>query len=125
MSRQRTALAQCSRIDECQEWANKAEALASYARQADDDTLCKFADRIQARAVRRCGELLKQYQTGPQGGRPKGNEDGAGPVSQAQAAADAGMSERYVTTAVRVANVPADQFEQAGDNDKPPTVTSG
>jgi hypothetical protein len=74
----KAALAQCSRIDECQEWANKAEALASYARQADDDTLRKLADRIQGRAVRRCGELLKLYQTGPQGGRPK--EKGTAPA---------------------------------------------
>jgi hypothetical protein len=120
----KAALAQCSRIDECQEWANKAEALASYARQADDDTLRKLADRIQGRAVRRCGELLKQYQTGPQGGRPKENGDGAGPVSQAQAGADAGMSERQIKTAARVANVPTEQFETAVESDEPPTVTA-
>jgi AbiEi antitoxin C-terminal domain len=56
----RVALAECSRIDECKDWADKAEALASYARQADDDSLRKTADRIQARAIRRCGELLKE-----------------------------------------------------------------
>lgn len=39
----------------------RLSALASYAKQADDDTLRKQADRIQARAVRRCGELLKQF----------------------------------------------------------------
>ncbi len=44
----RAALAKCDRIDECQDWANKAEALASYARMADDDTLRKHADRIRA-----------------------------------------------------------------------------
>ena len=44
--------AQCNQIDECQEWANKAEALASYARQAEDSTLHKLSDRIRARAVR-------------------------------------------------------------------------
>jgi hypothetical protein len=48
-------------IDECQDWANKAEALASYAKMADDDSLRQLADRIQARAVRRMGELLKQF----------------------------------------------------------------
>lgn len=39
----------------------EAEALASYARMSDDDSLRQMADRIQARAVRRCGELLKQF----------------------------------------------------------------
>lgn len=58
-----TALANCASIDECQSWVNKAQALASYARQADDDTLQKHAMRIQSRAVRRrinakCGDRL-------------------------------------------------------------------
>ena len=50
------ALASCERIDECWEWANKAEALASYAKIADDDSLRIMADRIQARAVRRMAD---------------------------------------------------------------------
>jgi hypothetical protein len=37
----RTALAECSRIDEYASWAQKAEALASYAKHAKDDA---FAD---------------------------------------------------------------------------------
>jgi hypothetical protein len=36
------ALAECERIDECQDWANRAEALASYARQANDDDLRRW-----------------------------------------------------------------------------------
>jgi hypothetical protein len=35
-------------------------ALASYAKMADDDSL-RMAHRIRARAVRRSGELLKQF----------------------------------------------------------------
>jgi len=58
-------LAECSRIDECQDWADKAEALASYARQAKDDSLRKCADRIQARAIRRASELLSQFDARP------------------------------------------------------------
>ncbi len=30
------AIAECARLDECAEWADKAAAIASYARQADD-----------------------------------------------------------------------------------------
>lgn len=56
------ALSECTRIDECKDWADKAEALASYARQSKDDSLRKMADRIQARAIRRCGELLKEQE---------------------------------------------------------------
>jgi AbiEi antitoxin C-terminal domain len=121
--RAKTALVQCSRIDECQEWANKAEALASYARQADDDSLRKLADRIQARAVRRCGELLKQFD-GRGGDRSK---NGGAPIfapSRREAATQAGISKDQQVTAVRVASVPADQFEQAVESDTPPTVTA-
>ena len=49
----KTALANCARIDECQGWADKMAALASYARQVKDDELRKMADRIKARAIRR------------------------------------------------------------------------
>ncbi len=43
----KTALAECASIDECQTWADKAAALASYAKQANDDELMKMAVRIQ------------------------------------------------------------------------------
>ena len=117
----KTALANCVSLDECQEWANKAEALASYARQAEDDTLRKHADRIQARAVRRAGEMLKTFNS--QGARNDTLPDGAVHKSQYEAGHSAGMGERQIKTAVRVASVPAEEFERAVDSEKPPTVT--
>ena len=54
---------------------------------------------IQARAVRRAGQLLKEFQTSPQGGRPGGNGAGGDTVSQRQAAAAAGMSKDQEVTA--------------------------
>lgn len=118
----KTALANCASIDECKDWADKAQALASYARQSEDATLEKFALRIRARATRRCGELLKQFNTGPKGGRPK-NTDDAVSVSQRQAAHDAGIKERQQVTAVRVANVPAEDFDRQLDSNSPPSLT--
>lgn len=115
------ALAQCSRIDECQEWADKAEALASYARQSKDDQLRKHADRIQARAVRRCGELLKTLDA--RGDHRKNNGTDVSSISQKQAATEAGLSQRQKETAVRVANVPTKDFEAAVESENPPTVT--
>jgi hypothetical protein len=114
----KNALANCVSIDECQEWANKAEALASYAKQADDDSLRKYADRIQARAVRRCGELLKTFNN------ERARTDlGKGDRTQTTAARDAGMSRHQQITAVRVANVPRETFEREVESPKPPTVT--
>jgi hypothetical protein len=118
------ALAECSRIDECQDWADKAEALASYARQARNNELREMADRIQARAVRREGELLKTFQIGPKGGRPEKNGVGTRTVSQRRAAEEAGLSKHQELTAVRVANVPKEEFEAAVESEHPPTVSA-
>ena len=120
----KTALAECSRLDECQSWANKAEAMASYAKQANDDALRKMADRIQARAIRRCGELLKQIEPA-NGARTDKPRDGADPkLTRKQAATDAGLSERQRKTAIRVANIPADEFDQRVESENPPTITA-
>ena len=68
----KTVLAECARIDECQNWENKPRAMASNARLADDDRLVRYATPIQARAVRRVGELLNLE--GPsKGGRSSKN----------------------------------------------------
>jgi hypothetical protein len=118
----KVALASCQKIDECQTWANKAEALASYAKMADDDSLRKMSDRIQARAVRRMGELLKEYDGR---GRPSAeNVEGDHNISQADAARHAGISDHQRAQAVRVANVPDAEFVAATEGDNPATVTA-
>jgi hypothetical protein len=79
--------------------------------------------RIQSRAVRRCGELLKQIS--PARGANQNIRDGAVPkVTRENAARDAGLSERQQVTAVRVANVAQQKFEEAVESSEPPTVTS-
>lgn len=121
----RTALAKCEKVDECKSWADKAAALASYARQAKDESLRRTAMRIQTRAIRRAGELLKQIE--PQQGGNRGNAATGGrpPVAEtrAKAADNAGLSEHQRKTALRLAEVPEDDFEQEVESPKPPTVT--
>jgi hypothetical protein len=63
------AIYQCNELDECKDWSDKAQALASYARQSADEELEKMSKRIRARAIRRCGELLKLFD-----GRGKNNQ---------------------------------------------------
>lgn len=122
----KTALAECVRLDECQTWADKAAALASYAKQANDDELMRMATRIRDRAIRRAGELLKQIEPN-KGGRPSettaGTRPSFEPVSRTEAAASAGLSAHQAKQAIRVANVPADQFEKLVESQTPPTVT--
>jgi hypothetical protein len=118
------ALAECSRVDECKDWSDKAAALASYARQSRDNTLHNLALRIQARAQRRMGELLKQIpeqrggdRGGPTGGRPPIGE------TRTQAARGAGLSDHQRKTALRMASVPEAAFTGAVESPEPPTVT--
>lgn len=115
----RVALAECQQVDECKDWADKAAALASYARQSEDDQLERMAQRIRARAIRRAGELLKQIE--PATGTTK--KDGSGPLSRKDAASEAGMSERQQKTALRIANVPEREFEEQVESPKPPTLS--
>lgn len=86
----------------------------------NDDELEKRSMRIRARAIRRAGELLKQWDG-------KGNNqdtDGANSKQTLREVAKAaGMSDRQQVTTVRVANVPAKSFEAQIESEKPPTVT--
>lgn len=118
----KSALANCVSLDECMTWGDKMEALASYAKQSKDDELMKMATRIRDRAIRRAGELLKQIEPAP---NHHGNStrDDTGPSSRKEAGADAGMSQRQIKTAIRVANVPAEEFERQVESPNPPTVT--
>jgi hypothetical protein len=116
------ALAECSRVDECQDWADKAAALASYARQAKDDQLKKLAQRIQDRAVRRCGELLKQVPS--QAGARTDLEPLEGDLTRSEVARNAGLTEYQATTALRVASIPEAEFNAQVESDNPPTVTA-
>jgi len=85
-----------------------------------------MADRIQARAIRRCGELLKAIPDNNRG-RPSATEiihDGTVTFqNRTEAAAQAGLSERQKVTALRVASVPEPAFETAVESVGPPTVT--
>ena len=118
----RAAIAQCEQVDECKTWADKAAALASYARQAKDDSLRVMAVRIQARAERRCGELLKQIPRADEATRYR--QAGAGPpVTRTSAAQEAGLSDRQRKTALRVASIPEPEFERQVESPAPPSIT--
>jgi hypothetical protein len=123
------ALAECERLDECKTWADKMAALASYGRQAHDDSLVKHAMRIQVRAIQRAGELLREFDArqGQNLPVPKSGGDptfSPAPISRREAAEAAGMSKDQQVQAVRVANIPKPDFERLIEGDNPPTVTA-
>lgn len=119
----REALATCQNIDECKDWADKAAALASYAKQAEDETLLKMAARIKARATRRAGQLLTQIEAAH--GANQNIEAGDRHIvkTRTDAAREAGMSPHQQKQAVRIAAIPADDFEAQVESPKPPTLT--
>jgi hypothetical protein len=117
-----TVMAECSSIDECKDWADKTAALASYAKMSDDDTLMKFAMRIQSRAIRKCGELLRQIKSA-HGANQNISEGDHTNVTRTSMAKSAGMSKHQQVQAVRVAAVPHSEFAQLVESDNPPTVT--
>ncbi len=118
----RAAIAECERIDECKTWSDKAAAMASYARQAKDDSLRVMAVRIQARAERRCGELLKLIPRADEATR-YGQDGAVPPVTRTQMGAAAGLSERQRKTALRIANVPEATFDAQVESPRPPSIT--
>lgn len=121
------ALQKCEQIDECKDWADKAEALASYARQANDDTLHHLALRIKARATRRAHMLSKDFD-----GRKKftGNRY-TGKISKGdltsltrkKALSEAGFSTYQQRTISRIGAIPEERFERLVESDDPPTLS--
>lgn len=117
----KVAIREASQVDECKDWADKAAALASYARQSQDEEMEKTAMRIRARAIRRCGELLREIEK-QRGGdrRSKGREV---PFDRKTAAHEAGLSPDQAKDAIRVARVPSEHFEAQVESATPPTIT--
>ena len=80
--------------------------------------------RIRSRAFRRMGEILKQIEPGKTGPKSELKADGGLQLTRRSAAEEAGISERQQKTAIRVASIPADEFEKKIESDFPPTVTA-
>lgn len=106
----RTALAEAHSVDEVKDIRDKAQAMAAYAKQANDTELVWLASEIKIRAERKCGELsaeLPKAKTGPKVS-PHDAEK-----SKAEVLSDAGISTQAASRYERLAAVPEDQFEQA------------
>lgn len=117
----KTALAECSRIDECEQWKDKAVALASYARQANDTALLEYASRIKNRAVRRLGELSRTVETAER--RRTDLHPTGGKQTKLETLKAAGVSTSAAHRAELVAEIPAEEFERLVESPAPPSVT--
>lgn len=115
------ALIECEHVDECRDWANRAEAMATYAHLARDEQMELIARRVRLRAIARAGELLLSipnnyrglHLTSNQGSKPN-------PQSRAGVGRAAGMRPQDVTQALAIARVPLDVRELLIESTDPP-----
>jgi hypothetical protein len=107
----RTALAEAHRVDEVKDIRDKAEAMATYARQAKDSELIQYATEIKVRAERRCGELLASADKNS-GGRPIENRS-HDRTSFAPTLAQMGLTKNESSRYQQLAEMPDEHFETA------------
>jgi hypothetical protein len=74
--------------------------------------------RIQARALRRAGELLSQIDACGHHMKKEGTL-----LSRSEAAREAGFSEHQQKQAIRLASILEDEFEETIESYEPPTIT--
>jgi hypothetical protein len=111
------AIATCEHLDEVKHWADRAEALRSYARQTRrGDELEAIALRLRARAYRRAGALLSQVRA--QGARTAESRQ----HTRQHAGREAGFSVSQSTLAVQVAALAEAEFEALVEGARPPGV---
>ena len=109
----RNALQVASTVDEVKDIRDKAEAMAAYARQAQDTELIKWATEIKVRAERRAGQMLAEM--------PKASgAKGVGPIAvtrcdrnQPPTLADIGVTKNESSRWQKLAAVSDEQFESA------------
>lgn len=125
----KAALAECERIDEVKDWNDRAEALRTYAKQANDPELEYTARRIRARAAIRLGELSAALPKGS-GGDTSKKDSGVhfapkpdAPKPKKDVLAEAGVSVKTAQRAERLAALPVEEREEAIERDVPATLT--
>lgn len=105
----RAALQAAHDVDEVKDIRDKAQAMAAYARQAQDNAMVLWASEIKVRAERRAGEMLAEMPK-HNGGRPAKTGNSASPVSETLK--DMGVSKRQSAQWQKVAAIPDEKFEK-------------
>lgn len=110
----RFALQQAVEIDEVKDIRDKAEAMAAYARQANDTQLVEWATEIKVRAERKAGLMLSEMDMnrGSMGSGSNQHEVRSHDVT-APKLIDLGITKNQSSRWQKLAAVPEDQFEQA------------
>lgn len=110
----RFALQQAVEIDEVKDIRDKAEAIAAYARQANDTKLVEWATEIKVRAERKAGQMLSEMNLnrGSMGSGSNQHEVRSHDVT-APKLSELGITKNQSSRWQKLAAVPDDQFEHA------------
>ena len=108
----RRALAEAHRIDEVKDVADKAAAMALYARQAKDGELIALATEIRRRAERRLGEIMEgERKAGQLAKPPNPKRRVAKKPDDPPSLAEQGISKSLADRARKAAALPEEKFE--------------
>lgn len=105
----RHALQQAVEIDDVKNIRDKAQAMAAYARQANDTKLVEWATEIKVRAERKAGQMLSEMPKNP--GKLK-NSSWSHDTTTTKLS-DLNITKDQSSRWQRLAAVPDDQFEKA------------
>ncbi len=110
----RYALQQAVEIDEVKDIRDKAEAMASYARQAKDTDMIRWVTEIKVRAERRAGQMLAEMPkaTG-KSGQFTGGHTMVPPVKDEKTLAELGITKNESSRWQKLAAIDAEKFEKA------------
>lgn len=106
----RFALQQAAEIDEVKTIRDKAQAMAAYARQANDTKLVEWATEIKVRAERKAGQMLAEMPKNP---GKLNNSSRSRDATTTKTLSELGINKTQSSRWQKLAAVPEDQFEQA------------
>lgn len=111
------AIVACIHIDEAQAWANKADALAAWAKMYGDDRVSTEARRLKLHAYRRMAQLAEELLPGWAESRGISSPR----VSSLVVLKDQGLTHGIASTVQRIGRVSESKFAKAVESEKPPT----
>lgn len=108
----RYALQVAVSVDEVKDIRDKAQAMAAYAKQANDTQLIEWATELKVRAERKAGQLLAEMPKAT-GTLLSGNSPRSHDATTANTLEDMGINKSQSSRWQKLASVPDEQFEQA------------
>ena len=110
----RAALQAAHDVDEVKDIRDKHQAVAAYARQAQDNAMVLWASEIKVRAERRAGEMLAERKANGSRATPAGNVNPRTKVSSSTTPTldDLGITRDQSSKWQKVAAIPDEKFEK-------------